>query len=314
MDHPGLLQLLQRQHGVASNRQLADLGMSGATIWRARRDGILLPLTTHVVRAADHPDTFDARAMAAHLQFGDGHLTGTTAGVLYGLRSMPRGRIEVALPERSRMRCPPWIATRVDRHIGPHDVVLRGDGLAVATPHRMLLDLAAAFNDHRFERAAEDAWYLKLVTPETCARFLESLPSTGRHGVARFGRWVRAAAPRERPTQSNFERDLLRTIRLVGLPEPECQYALMLANGEVIHLDLAWPDIRLAVEPGHSHWHRGVLKTRADMARDRACGELGWQVLRYDEAAQQDLAAVGRELQRIHRARVETVRQPSPHV
>src|SRR6478752_4531430 len=167
MDHPGLLQLLQRQHGVASNHQLADLGMSGATIWRARRDGILLPLTTHVVRAADHPDTFDARAMAAHLQFGDGHLTGTTAGVLYGLRSMPRGRIEVALPERVRMRCPAWIATRVDRHIGPHDVVLRGDGLAVATPHRMLLDLAAAFNDHRFERAAEDAWYLKLVTPET---------------------------------------------------------------------------------------------------------------------------------------------------
>ena len=31
----------------------------------------------------------------------------------------------------------------------------------------------------------------------------------GRLGAARFGRWVRAAAPRERPTQSNFERDLL---------------------------------------------------------------------------------------------------------
>jgi len=106
----------------------------------------------------------------------------------------------------------------------------------------------------------------------------------------------------------------LRTIRLVGLPEPECQYALALANGEVIHLDLAWPDIRLAVEPGHSYWHRGVLKTRADMARDRACSELGWQVLRYDEAAQQDLTAVGQELQRIHRARVDTVRRPSHHV
>ncbi len=39
MDHPGLLELLQRQHGVASNRQLADLGMSGATIWHARATG-----------------------------------------------------------------------------------------------------------------------------------------------------------------------------------------------------------------------------------------------------------------------------------
>ena len=314
MDHPGLLELLQRQHGVASNRQLADLGMSGATIWRARRDGILLPLTNHVVRAADHPDTFDARAMAANLQFADGHLTGTTAGVLYGLRSMPRGRIEVALPERVRMRCPTWIATRVDRHIGPHDVVLREDGLAVATPHRMLLELAAAFNDHRFERAAEDAWYLKLRHTESCATFLPSRPSTSRARSGPLRTMGSSRGTRERPTQSNFERDLLRTIRLVGLPEPECQYALTLANGEVIHLDLAWPDIRLAVEPGHSHWHRGVLKTRADMARDRACSELGWQVLRYDEAAQTDLAAVGRELQRIHRARVETVRRPSHHV
>ena len=50
------------------------------------------------------------------------------------------------------------------------------------------------------------------------------------------------------------------------------------------------------------------------MAHNRACSELGWQVLRYDEAAQQDLPAVGQELQRIHRARVETVRRTSHHV
>ena len=30
----------------------------------------------------------------------------------------------------------------------------------------MLLTLAELFNDHRFKRAAEDAWHLKLITPK----------------------------------------------------------------------------------------------------------------------------------------------------
>ncbi len=180
----------------------------------------------------------------------------------------------------------------------------------------MLLELAAAFNDHRFERAAEDAWYLKLVTPESCATFLAvpavdaAAPRAGALRTMGVGR----GTPRARRRRATSSATCSARSAWSVSPNRSVNTHSRWPNGEVIHLDLAWPDVLPAVEPGHSHWHRGVLKTRADMARDHACSELGWQVLRYDEAAQTDLAAVGRELQRIHRARVETVRRPSHHV
>ena len=66
------------------------------------------------------------------------------------------------------------------------------------------------------------------------------------------------------------------------------QHPLVLPSGEVIHLDLAWPDVRLAVEPGHSWWHGGDLRQRRDQDRDRACAVVGWHVVRYDESAARD--------------------------
>ena len=44
---------------------------------------------------------------------------------------------------------------------------------------------------------------------------------------------------------------------MAGLPEPIRQHPLLLLTGELIHLDIAWPEVRLAVEPGHSWWHGG---------------------------------------------------------
>ena len=73
-----------------------------------------------------------------------------------------------------------------------------------------------------------------------------------------------------------------------------------LANGESIHFDLAWPDVRLAVEPGHSWWHGGDLRQRLDQDRDRGCSELGWLVVRFDETMLRDLDEAARQIRRIH--------------
>jgi hypothetical protein len=61
--------------------------------------------------------------------------------------------------------------------------------------------------------------------------------------------------------------------------------------------------VRLAIEPGHSWWHGGDLRQRADQARDRACALLGWHVHRYDESAAADLVGTGRELLALYRRR-----------
>ena len=158
-------------------------------------------------------------------------------------------------------------------------------GFRLLRPVRALLTLAELFNDHRFERAAEDAWHRDLVSPEEASTFLATYRRQGRGGIARFERWLNKTAHRKLPSQSGFELDILSAIRGAGLPEPQRQHPLTLATGDLIHLDFAWPEVFLAVEPGHSWWHGGDLRMRADMARDRACTAVGWEVVRYDNGA-----------------------------
>ena len=115
--------------------------------------------------------------------------------------------------------------------------------------------------------------------------------------------WLDGILGRERPAQSGLEQLLIDCLIRVGLPEPERQYPLTLANGETVHLDIAWPARRLAVEPGAARWHGGALEQRRDQARDRACGEQGWHVIRFDESLRDDPMAAARQVQRIYATR-----------
>ncbi len=79
--------------------------------------------------------------------------------------------------------------------------------------------------------------------------------------MTRFESWLEKTSVRKRPSHTGLELDFVDMIDRVGLPTPKRQHPLRLATGELIHLDLAWPDARLAVEPGHSWWHGGDLRT-----------------------------------------------------
>ncbi len=295
---------------MASGQQLLDLGMSRYTISRRRTDGTFVPMVPGVVRLASAPVTFEAMAVALLLHCGDrSFVSGVSAAAFHGMRGMSRRHIEVTIRFRSRIRCPPW-ATFVGSSwvVTDRDVETRADGLTVATPLRTLFDLAATFNEHRFERAADDAWHLGLVTPTQADEYLADIRRSGRSGVARFERWLEKTAARTRPSQSGLELDLVDLVRRLGLPEPERQHPLTLRDRGTIHLDLAWPDVRLALEPGHSWWHGGDLRQRADQARDRACDEVGWRVIRYDEHDLRAPHALGAQLVQIYQERARSTR------
>ena len=299
-----VLQLFGRQFGVATTDQLREIGVSARTIARAQQRGTIERVATSVVRLAGQAMTFETRATAALLHCGpQSFLDGTTAGALHGLRSMPRSLIQVTWIGRVTRAVPPWIRVSTIAKEVEGDVVSMGL-LRLADPRRTLLSLAAQFNLNRFERAAEDAWHRGLVTPNDMAAYLELVRRPGLGGVRLLDRWLSNVLPRTRPSQSGLELDALATIRAAGLPEPVRQHPLTLLTGELIHLDVAWPNVRLAIEPGHSWWHGGDLRMSADYARDRACSEIGWLVVRFDESMREDLRAAGQQIRRLYQARV----------
>jgi hypothetical protein len=247
----------------------------------------------------------EGRALALQLLAGPGaFLSGPSAGVLHGLRGMPTEPVEVTIDEIRRATLPkPHRVVLTSWLDEERDVESRGDGIRVATPLRMLFGLAGRFGQHRFERAAEDVWHKGLVTPDEAGGYLAAIRQSGKKGVLRMEQWLEQTAFRQKPAASGLELDFVDMIEQVGLPAPVRQHPLRLPSGEVVHLDLAWPDVRLAVEPGHSWWHGGDLRQRADQARDRACALVGWHVHRYDEDATRDRAATARELLELYRRR-----------
>jgi hypothetical protein len=305
MNRPDVVKFLAEHHWVASIEQLWDLRVTPSALKHADRIGAVLSPVQGVVTVPGVELTLEGRALLAQLAAGgEAFVSGVTAGALHKLRGMPTARIEITIKQRRRLILPDngrlvrtsWIDEK-------RDVEVRDDGIRLAAPLRMLFGLAGQFNQHRFERAAEDVWHRGLVTPEQVWDYLEAIRRSGRGGVRRMEVWLEKTLPRERPSQSGLELDLLELIDRAGLPEPERQYPLRLPSGETVHLDIAWPAIGLAVEPGHSWWHGGDLGQRRDQARDRACSTVGWLVLRFDEAAVQDGVAVIRELQAVYRTR-----------
>jgi very-short-patch-repair endonuclease len=303
------LELAARQYGTITRRQLLEQGSSTSAIARARHRGLLIELTPGVFRFASSPETFAMRCMAAqHATFPVGYLSAWTAARLYGLRKMPSQPIHVTVPPSTNRALPAWIDCRRSRWYHERDRLIRPDGLVVAHPMRMLFALAAAFNQFRFERAAEDAWHLGLITPHDAWDYLERHRCQGKDGVSTMERWLARSMPESRPTQSDLERIFLEALRRRSLPEPRTQYPLQILSGETIHLDIAWPDIRLAVEPGSSWWHGGDNGQRRDQDRDRACTEVGWMTLRFDETLRDDPDRAAEQVERIYRRRTEDLR------
>lgn len=314
INRPEVLSLFTRQHNVAAVRQLERLGVNRSSAYRSCANGTIERVHLGVYKLPGIELDFLGTALALQLLAGEtAFLSGPTAGAIHGLRNMPRSPIEVSVRESHRSDLPrPHHARRTTWDEEGRDVQHRHDGIRVATPLRTLFDLARSFNQHRFERAAEDLWHKGLVTPDRAADYLAEVRRQGREGVTTFERWLVRTAQQPRPAQSGLEVRMIELIERVGLPSPVRQHPLRLLSGELIHLDIAWPDMRLAIEPGHSWWHGGDLRLRADQARDRASTLVGWHVHRYDEDAVLRPAATAREILALYRQRsIDLGRSPA---
>ncbi len=134
----------------------------------------------------------------------------------------------------------------------------------MSSPLRTLLRCGATGPIVRFEKIAEQLWNKKLITPKEAAVYLSEVRRSGRRGIERFELWLDKAIDRERPSQSALEIDLAVAVVKAGLPEPVRQHPLMLLAEKLIHVDIAWPEVRLGLEPG----------TPSGTAATRRCGAI----------------------------------------
>jgi very-short-patch-repair endonuclease len=263
--------LVARQHGVVTRRQLLDLGLTAKEIEEGIRGRRLHPVWRGIYAAGRPMLSRKGRWLAAVLACGSGAaLSHGSAGALSGIGEYELGVIEVSVPEGS-VRRRPGIRIRRRAHLDGEDVTERF-GIPVTSPVRTLLDLAPRLSLRQLEAAINEAANLDLVSPEKLRWAIED--KAGQRGVAR----LRTVLDRRtfRLTRSHLERLFLPIAGEAGLPAPETRVQL---NG--FEVDFYFRDIGLVVETDGLRYHRTPAQQARDRLRDQAHAAAGLMPVRF---------------------------------
>lgn len=230
--------------------------------------------------AATGNDWFIARCHLYAARLGGGvffsHSTaGRIAGVPLPRRLEQLTRIHVTVPAPTRA---PHAAGLIghSRVTPPDDVVVDGSGLRVSAPARLVCELASVLDmpdlvaviDHLIHHAAP------AVTREQLADRIGIRDRISRSKVLR-----RAIALADERAESRPESLIRVWCVLAGLPRPVANHpTLDPVTGRPLRLDLAWPDLMIAVEY-HGDYHRDPAQWRRDLTRKGRLESVGWTII-----------------------------------
>lgn len=265
--------------GVISLPQLRLLGCSPSTVQRMVARGELIPLLPGVFRSAQWPQSELQWLAAACARNPLAAVAFTTAGRLWGYRRVDDQRLHLLVPHGSTPLMQPFVVHRC-RRIDAVDIVERPDGIRLTSPPRTLFDSADLLGLAASRSVLEQILNERMCTIDTVVDTFVRLGHPNRPGTHTM-RAVLGSRPKwRRALQSDLEFRVLEVIEQMGLPTPEPQCPVRLADGRVIHLDFGWPAWRVGLEIDDPAWHDGVQERHNDMGRDRKAAVVGWHVLR----------------------------------
>jgi very-short-patch-repair endonuclease len=224
-----------------------------------------------VYRVAGSPESPEQKILAACLWTG-GVASHRTAACLWRLDGVEPGSLEIS--SLRRVRSTEIKAYR--RHL-PAGHVTRIGRIPVTTVPRTLFDLGSVADTATVEAAVTDALQRQRTTLARLRSCLEEAGGKGRPGASVLRSILEALG--EQPIESVLELKLLRLLRRHGLPEPVCQFGIRKGSAVVARIDLAYPELRLAIEADGSRFHSGPDAWRRDLARRNILTSLGWHVI-----------------------------------
>ena len=278
MDEFDIVRLARRQHGLATRRQVLAAGLTDDQIdlrvrrgrWERLRRGV------YVIGAAER--TWEQRVMAACLAGGAGVVAShRTAARLWGLVERS-GKVEVLAGQRQ---------VRLDGVVGHRSLLLPAvditmrDDIPVTSVARTIADISVGHSEQTVGTWVDEslrARHLQLLELSSC---VARLAGPGRADMATLRDVLDRRLPGYDPGDSELESRALLALADAGLPAPVQQHRVRLQDGRRVRIDLAYPELRLAIElDGWEHHGRRVAFDR-DRERANLLVLLGWRVFRF---------------------------------
>ena len=263
--------MAEAQHGIATRRQLRELGFSSDSIQRYLAVGRLHPLHAGVYSVGHRLLTLKGRWMAAVLACGDGAMMShRDAGAHWGISALGVGDIDVLVPGRRRSSRK-GIRIHQVRSFDARDRKIQ-EGIPVTGVARTLFDLAEVLNPRQLRYAWQQAERLRLLDIRQVERLCDG--ATGRRGV---GTLRKLLADRSEPpdVRSKLEERFPPFCDTYAIRRP----AFNVAIGPYT-VDALWADARLIVELDSRAFHSDPAAFEHDRARDADLQLWSYRVIR----------------------------------
>ncbi len=264
-----LAALATGQGGNVTRRQLLDAGLSSTAIATRVRRGDLHRRHHAVYGLGHQAPVVHGAEFAAVLACGEGAVVSHESAAAVWCPQQLEAPSEVTLTVVRRKVRPRGITVHRVGHLDHHDI-RHLDGLAVTSPARTVLDLAAINHSSR-EAVFAEMLARRMVNESQLEAALK------RAGRRRGASLVRAliGANQQGFTRSKAERRLRRLCRTARLPAPVAN--VKVAGYEV---DLVWPEQRLVVEFDSFQFHGHRAAFERDRRKDQVLMTAGYRVVR----------------------------------
>lgn len=273
-------ELAARQYGLFSRAQVLALGVTAKVILARLRSRRWLVLARGVYSLPAMADCWRRSLMVACLEAGPGAVVShEAAAALHGMETFRPGPVVVTLAHGDHQHLRTGRLRQSTDLRGHHCTVV--DGLAVTTPARTFVDLAAHTHAVRLRTAIESALTSRLCTLEDIRRCHDELRRPGKRGLRKLEVLLMALGPGHVPAASTLERRLKRVLVDAGLPTPVREHELPWDRDTPGRVDFAYPAQRIIVEADSRRWHTRERDFEADRRRDREAQLAGWDVYRF---------------------------------
>lgn len=265
---------LAGHHHVVARRDLKHLGIPkhyADSEVRARRWQRIYP---GVWCAYTGPLTFESRCAAALAALGpEAALDAESAAAVLGLRRPSlTSVVRVVIPHGSRRKRLGGVELRQSRTLSDRSCQVR-NGLRVVRIERAVLSIALRRRGN--PGAVSDAVQQGLTTAERVRGTLLGLGN-----VAGRARVLTAIADVDGGSRSELERLFIALVRRAGLPRPAQNHALTV-DGRRLWIDVAYPELRIAIEIDGKAYHLFAEDWANDLDRQNTLVLDGWLVLRF---------------------------------
>jgi hypothetical protein len=274
-----IAEMAASQHGLVELDQLVTGGVQPHHVERRVKRGSLSRVRPAVFAVAGSPRTFEQLVLAAVLAAGPNAVAShTTAAVLWDLPLVQHEIFEMTTSRRHWARMPGVRAHRTVAFLGCEHTSRRQ--IPITTVARTLVDLSGSFSVAQLGRMTDSALRegtLRLDDLRTCVAGLP--PARGRHPT-RVESVLERRLAGYNPGDSGLEMRFTRAIVGNGLPGPVQQYPVSVGRRHY-RIDLAYPELKIAIEIDGWEYHRSRGSFDDDRSRANDLVVAGWHVLRF---------------------------------